>query len=33
VRLAYRNGEATCELTFGDANRVRLEDDLLTTSL
>ncbi|KFB67603.1 DNA polymerase III subunit alpha [Candidatus Accumulibacter vicinus] len=30
VRLAYRNGNATCELAFGDANRVRLEDDLLT---
>ncbi len=29
VRLAYRNGDATCELVFGDANRVRLEDDLL----
>ena len=29
VRLAYHNGEATCELAFGDANRVRLEDDLL----
>lgn len=29
VRLAYRNGEASCELAFGDANRVRLEDDLL----
>ncbi|MCB1965209.1 MAG: DNA polymerase III subunit alpha, partial [Candidatus Accumulibacter sp.] len=29
VRLAYHNGQATCELAFGDANRVRLEDDLL----
>jgi DNA polymerase-3 subunit alpha len=31
VRLAYHNGEATCELAFGEASRVRLEDDLLTT--
>ncbi|MER2515727.1 MAG: OB-fold nucleic acid binding domain-containing protein, partial [Candidatus Accumulibacter phosphatis] len=31
VRLAYHNGEATCELAFGDASRVRLEDDLLTS--
>jgi DNA polymerase-3 subunit alpha len=31
VRLAYHNGEATCELEFGDANRVRLEDDLLAS--
>jgi DNA polymerase-3 subunit alpha len=30
VRIAYRNGEATCELSLGDAMRVRLEDDLLT---
>ena len=30
VRLAYRNGDAVCELAFGDASRVRLEDDLLT---
>ena len=29
VRLAYHNGDAVCELAFGDANRVRLEDDLL----
>ena len=29
VRLAYHNGQATCELALGDANRVRLEDDLL----
>ncbi|WP_313952552.1 DNA polymerase III subunit alpha [Accumulibacter sp.] len=29
VRLSYRNGEAVCELAFGDANWVRLEDDLL----
>ena len=30
VRLAYRNGDAACELVFGDASRVRLEDDLLS---
>ncbi|MBL8373501.1 DNA polymerase III subunit alpha [Accumulibacter sp.] len=30
VRLAYHNGDAICELAFGDASRVRLEDDLLT---
>ncbi|WP_291993448.1 DNA polymerase III subunit alpha [Candidatus Accumulibacter sp. ACC003] len=29
VRITYRNGEAVCELLFGEANRVRLEDDLL----
>ncbi|MDX9707744.1 MAG: OB-fold nucleic acid binding domain-containing protein, partial [Azospira sp.] len=29
VRLAYRNDEAQCELTFGDSARVRLEDELL----
>ncbi|MCP5247098.1 MAG: DNA polymerase III subunit alpha [Candidatus Accumulibacter sp.] len=29
VRLCYRNGEAVCELQFGEASRVRLEDDLL----
>jgi DNA polymerase-3 subunit alpha len=29
VRLCYRNGDAACELAFGDANRVRLEDELL----
>ncbi len=29
VRLAYRNADAVCELTLGDSNRVRLEDDLL----
>jgi DNA polymerase-3 subunit alpha len=29
VRLSYRNADAACELAFGDANRVRLEDDLL----
>jgi DNA polymerase-3 subunit alpha len=27
--LSYRNADAACELAFGDANRVRLEDDLL----
>ncbi|HNJ76044.1 MAG TPA: OB-fold nucleic acid binding domain-containing protein, partial [Azospira sp.] len=30
VRIAYRNGEAQCELALGDSARVRLEDDLLT---
>ncbi|HPT49306.1 MAG TPA: DNA polymerase III subunit alpha [Accumulibacter sp.] len=30
VRVSYRNREATCELALGDANRVRLEDDLLS---
>jgi len=30
VRLAYCNREAACELLFGDASRVRLEDELLT---
>ncbi len=29
VRLAYRNGEAQCELALGDSARVRLEDELL----
>ncbi|MBI2308925.1 MAG: DNA polymerase III subunit alpha [Rhodocyclales bacterium] len=29
VRLAYRNGEAQCELSLGDSARVRLEDELL----
>ena len=29
VRLSYRNDDAVCELTLGDSNRVRLEDDLL----
>ena len=29
VRLAYRNGEAQCELSLGDSSRVRLEDELL----
>ena len=29
VRIAYRNGEAQCELALGDSARVRLEDDLL----
>ncbi len=29
VRLAYRNGEAQCELALGDGARVRLEDELL----
>ncbi|WP_300335274.1 DNA polymerase III subunit alpha [Accumulibacter sp.] len=29
VRISYRNGEAVCELLFGEASRVRLEDDLL----
>ncbi len=29
VRLSYRNAEAQCELTLGDAARVRLEDELL----
>lgn len=29
VRLAYRNAQAVCELSLGDSNRVRLEDELL----
>ncbi|WP_319243044.1 DNA polymerase III subunit alpha [uncultured Propionivibrio sp.] len=29
VRLSYRNGEASCELAFGEDRRVRLEDELL----
>jgi len=29
VRLSYHNAEASCELVFGDASRVRLEDALL----
>jgi DNA polymerase-3 subunit alpha len=29
VRLAYRNAQAACELSLGDSNRVRLEDELL----
>ena len=29
VRLSYLNAEASCELVFGDASRVRLEDSLL----
>jgi DNA polymerase-3 subunit alpha len=29
VRLVYRNRDAACELLFGEASRVRLEDDLL----
>ncbi|WP_300449503.1 DNA polymerase III subunit alpha [Accumulibacter sp.] len=29
VRIAYCNGDATCELALGDANRVRAEDELL----
>ena len=29
VRLSYRNGDAACELAFGDGHRLRLEDDLL----
>ena len=31
VRLSYRNADAICELTLGDNNRVRLEDELLTS--
>ena len=31
VRLTYRNAEATCELTLGDAFRVRLDDALLVS--
>ena len=31
VRLTYRNAEATCELSLGDAFRVRLEDELLAS--
>jgi DNA polymerase-3 subunit alpha len=31
VRLTYRNANAVCELTLGENNRVRLEDDLLTS--
>jgi DNA polymerase-3 subunit alpha len=31
VRLTYRNANAVCELTLGESNRVRLEDDLLTS--
>jgi len=30
VRLDYRNADAKCELSLGDDNRVRLEDDLLS---
>ena len=29
VRIAYRSADAACELALGDANRVRLEDELL----
>ena len=29
VRIAYRSADAVCELALGDANRVRLEDELL----
>jgi DNA polymerase-3 subunit alpha len=29
VRLSYRNAEASCELTLGDAYRVRLDNELL----
>jgi DNA polymerase-3 subunit alpha len=29
VRIAYRSADAVCELTLGEANRVRLEDELL----
>ena len=29
VRLAYRNADAICEMTLGENNRVRLEDELL----
>ena len=29
VRIAYRSDHAACELALGDANRVRLEDELL----
>jgi DNA polymerase-3 subunit alpha len=29
VRVAYRNADAVCELTLGENNRVRLEDELL----
>lgn len=29
VRLSYRNAEAVCELSLGDASRVRLENELL----
>ncbi|MEI7612697.1 MAG: DNA polymerase III subunit alpha [Betaproteobacteria bacterium] len=31
VRLAYRNAEATCELSLGENSRVRLEDELLAS--
>ena len=31
VRVAYRNAEAVCELTLGENNRVRLEDELLAS--
>jgi len=31
VRVAYRNNEAVCELTLGENNRVRLEDELLAS--
>ncbi|MDR2614236.1 MAG: DNA polymerase III subunit alpha, partial [Candidatus Accumulibacter sp.] len=31
VRLFYRNAEAACELAFGEACRVRLENELLTS--
>ena len=30
VRIRYQNGQAQCELTLGDAMRVRLEDALLS---
>jgi DNA polymerase-3 subunit alpha len=31
VRLSYRNADAVCELAFGEACRVRLENELLTS--
>jgi len=31
VRIAYRNGEAQCELILGEGTRVRPDDDLLQT--
>ena len=30
IRLTYRNADAVCELSLGEKNRVRLEDDLLS---
>ena len=30
IRLSYRNGDAMCELSLGEKNRIRLEDDLLS---